>query len=94
MTRGTKGCFVWCVDPETNEYFRQRMGRAPTFQEAPTFENKEAERPFPLRVLSADDVHPYENSVPVLDLKVAAGEFSDHQQLDEGEFSGSNCRIL
>ena len=23
MTRGQKGCFVFCVDPETNEYFRQ-----------------------------------------------------------------------
>lgn len=24
MTRGMKGCFVWSVDPETNEYFKQR----------------------------------------------------------------------
>ncbi|NNE33978.1 MAG: DUF2075 domain-containing protein, partial [Rhodothermales bacterium] len=23
MTRGQKGCFVFCMDPETNEYFRQ-----------------------------------------------------------------------
>lgn len=23
MTRGQKGCFVWCVDPETNEWFRE-----------------------------------------------------------------------
>ena len=25
MTRGQKGCFVFCVDRETNEYFRQFM---------------------------------------------------------------------
>ena len=27
MTRGQKGCFVFSVDPETNAYFRSRMGR-------------------------------------------------------------------
>lgn len=31
MTRGQKGCFVWCVDAETNEWFRERSeaGRLP-----------------------------------------------------------------
>lgn len=28
MTRGQKGCYLFCVDSETNEYFRVRMGRA------------------------------------------------------------------
>ena len=23
MTRGQKGCFVWCVDAETNQWFRE-----------------------------------------------------------------------
>jgi DUF2075 family protein len=26
MTRGMKGCFVHCVDPETQDYFRRRLG--------------------------------------------------------------------
>lgn len=25
MTRGLKGCFIYCTDPETNEYFRKRL---------------------------------------------------------------------
>jgi uncharacterized protein len=25
MTRGQKGCYLFCVDPETNEYFRTRL---------------------------------------------------------------------
>ncbi len=27
MTRGQKGCFVWCVDAETNDWFRERSAR-------------------------------------------------------------------
>jgi len=27
MTRGQKGCYLHCVDPETNEYFKQFLGR-------------------------------------------------------------------
>lgn len=26
MTRGSKSCFIYCVDPETQEYFRNRIG--------------------------------------------------------------------
>jgi len=26
MTRGMKGCYVYCVDPETEAYFRQVVG--------------------------------------------------------------------
>lgn len=29
MTRGQKGCYLFCTDPETNEYFRQRATRIP-----------------------------------------------------------------
>ncbi len=27
MTRGQKGCYLYCVDAETNEYFKQLVGR-------------------------------------------------------------------
>lgn len=27
MTRGQKGCYIYCVDPETNEYFKRWAGR-------------------------------------------------------------------
>ena len=29
MTRGQKGCFLFCADRETNEYFKQRAARIP-----------------------------------------------------------------
>jgi len=28
MTRGMKGCYLYCTDPETNAYFRSRLGKA------------------------------------------------------------------
>ncbi len=27
MTRGQKGCYIYCTDPETAEYFRERLGQ-------------------------------------------------------------------
>ncbi|MCK4548158.1 MAG: HsdR family type I site-specific deoxyribonuclease [Candidatus Eisenbacteria sp.] len=37
----------------------------------------------PLRRLPTDEVRPFENCVPLYDLKVAAGRFSEEQQVDE-----------
>ncbi|MDA1169282.1 MAG: DUF2075 domain-containing protein [bacterium] len=40
MTRGMKGCYIYCTDPETQEYFRQHLGKAlsidSTFTDVPT----------------------------------------------------------
>lgn len=30
MTRGQKGCFIYCVDPETQEYFKRRLSQSYT----------------------------------------------------------------
>jgi DUF2075 family protein len=27
MTRGMKGCYIYCTDPEVAEYFRKRLAR-------------------------------------------------------------------
>ncbi len=74
LSRGMKGCYIWCVDPETNAYFRARMGQAPTAAKAIT--------KIPFKVLSSDEAVPFENCVPIFDLKVAAGGFSGFQQAD------------
>ena len=29
MTRGMKGCFVYCVDPALGEYFKRRLATSP-----------------------------------------------------------------
>jgi DUF2075 family protein len=76
MTRGQKGCFVYSVDAETNQYLKElaagAMQQLPA-QPAPPYEG------LPLRLLPEADVKPYQNAVPIFDLLIAAGKFSDEQ---------------
>ena len=44
MTRGQKGCFIYCTDPELNNYFKQRLKSAEHFNDlSPNIEAKIAE---------------------------------------------------
>ena len=47
MTRGQRGCYVFCVDPETNDYFRSFLGEpyARHPPEAPLLEAAQPEPP-------------------------------------------------
>ena len=88
MTRGMKGCFIHSTDPETNTYFKAAsvgalmpdLGSDTTDDQNLEHEEKPTT---PFRVLDDSEVKPYENSVPLFDLKIAAGSFSDEQWLDE-----------
>lgn len=84
MTRGQKGCYVYFVDEETRRYFAGKLQAKPAADaETPvTLIREESARVLPFRRLSPEEVLPYENSVPLYDLKVAAGGFSDEQQMD------------
>ncbi|RDI40922.1 DUF2075 domain-containing protein [Falsibacillus pallidus] len=33
MTRGQKGCFVFCTDPELNDYFRERLSMSAAYED-------------------------------------------------------------
>jgi len=33
MTRGQKGCFIFCTDPELNKYFQTRLRKTNTYQD-------------------------------------------------------------
>lgn len=33
MTRGEKGCFVFCTDPELNAYFEERLQRTTNYND-------------------------------------------------------------
>ncbi len=79
MTRGAKGCYLYCTDAETNVWFAQRLGAKDFEAEAPT--NKYPD--LPLRLLSPEEVRPFENAVPMYDLKIAAGQFSAEQTVNE-----------
>jgi hypothetical protein len=66
ITGGQKGCFIYCTDQETREYFKQIAGR------------------------QLEQAKPYQGYVPIFDLEVAAGGFSDQQGLENaGNFDDS-----
>lgn len=74
MTRGQKSCLIYSADPETREYFRSRlMGK---LLEQPMPSEVVTSRDLPFVELSSDVVQPYVNSVPLFDLRFAAGDFS------------------
>lgn len=80
MTRGQKGCYLYCTDSETNAYLKALLSERR--EEQAVVE----QQTLPFRRLSPEEVMPYENAVPVYDLEVAAGEFSDPQQVDDCEW--------
>lgn len=95
MTRGSKGCYIFCTDPETNAYFKELIGLAhesiEDFEQLAPVHNivvasQEVTSTFPgltLRILNAKEVKPYQNSVPIYDLAIAAGQFSESQEVNE-----------
>jgi len=80
MTRGMKGCYVYCTDPETAEYFRSRLATARPAAAAPA-----SEKVLPFRKVPSGEVKPYVNALPVIDLKFAAGAFGDSQVFDPSD---------
>ncbi len=93
MTRGQKGCYIYCTDPETNAYF-SAMAKAVIYEDEPLIHAEAAQteieeshlEQYPgltLRLLRPEEVRPYENSVPVYDLEIAAGQFSEEQQVGD-----------
>lgn len=99
MTRGMKGCYIYCTDKETNAWFKEAMGReAKAYQEtAATAQqaimvgqasNDSRYEGLTLRLLNAIEVKPYINAVPIYDLAIAAGRFSAMQMVDEVPSAG------
>lgn len=82
LTRGMKGCFVFCVDPETNVWFKEKI-QSPVANPVQRSANYEG---LPYPILNPDQVNPYQNAVPVFDLAIAAGEFSDYQNASENDW--------
>jgi DUF2075 family protein len=75
MTRGMKGCYVYFEDKDAADYFKSRIKEHVVEPEQPTSEIR------PFRVIPASDAIPYENAIPVVPLKLAAGAFSGVQAL-------------
>lgn len=83
LTRGMKGCYIWCTDKETNDYFKALLGQADEENGLETHQDSEAP---PLQIVPSENVRPYENAVPLVDFKVAAGDFRDLQFAEDCEW--------
>ncbi|WP_444899863.1 DNA/RNA helicase domain-containing protein [Microbulbifer sp. VAAC004] len=82
MTRGQKGCYIFCTDPETRDYFKTLARRE---------NNKDKLESYPyqgldLPVVSYDEAQPYKVHVPIYNLHAAAGNFSEAQAVEELEW--------
>ncbi|MFZ1528432.1 MAG: DNA/RNA helicase domain-containing protein [Ferruginibacter sp.] len=69
MYRGIKGTFIYACNKELKEYLKQHIE---TFKKKALF-----------RVLHADEVKPYVNAIPLVDISAAAGSFSNLQNSSE-----------
>lgn len=77
MTRGAKGCYIYCTDRETAEWFAKVAGRQSVDEGVVEAES------FPLKLVASSDVQPFKNAVPLYDLKIAAGAFGRPQFVEE-----------
>jgi uncharacterized protein len=80
MTRGMKGCYVYCTDAETAEYFKSRLAIP-----QPAAGTAAHAKVLPFRKLPQGEMKPYLNALPVIDLKFAAGAFGDSQVFDPSD---------
>lgn len=79
MTRGQKGCYIFCTDKETREYFKEIANR-----QGQVTNDVITEYPgLDLNVVSFEEAKPYKTHVPIYDLQAAAGGFSDFQIMEE-----------
>jgi hypothetical protein len=84
MTRGQKGCYLYCTDPETLQYFQLIAQRPESDLNSYTDQPHRAEIPFEL--FTAAQIKPYRGYVPLFDLQAAAGDFSDFQLAEEANW--------
>jgi DUF2075 family protein len=86
MTRGTKGCYVYSTDPETNLYLQTQGAGAllPEFEEP---EIPKASPAYPFPILAPEEAADCPNAVPIFDIKIAAGDFSKEQWLQDCNYT-------
>ncbi len=82
MTRAQKGCYIYCTDAETREYFQSLIESQS--QDAGVQLRYEG---LTLPIIGNDELNTraIDNSVPVYDLDIAAGAFSEEQLPNDGD---------
>jgi len=82
MTRGQKGCFIYCTDKETNDYFKELCNKE--LIEAQKEINKY--QGLIHNVVPYELAQPYVGYVPIFKLEAAAGDFSLFQYPEENDW--------
>lgn len=75
LSRGRKGCFVWCADPALREYLRERLqlaSQTSAVRAGSTVSDPPAPPP---RLVTSPPGKRFKEWVPVYDLQAAAGGF-------------------
>ena len=76
LSRGRKGCFVWCADPTLRDYLRERLRLASrTFAAQTTSPTGSESAIGTLRIEPAPPGKPYKEWLPLYNLQAAASEF-------------------
>lgn len=87
MTRGQKGCYIYCTDAETSEYFKQRIAasnKAEVALAALASQNEpDTADILPFKIITKNELSNDIEAVPLLDLDIAAGPFGAFQHVDE-----------
>ncbi len=80
MTRGQKGCYIYCIDPETNGYFSEIASHTDISTEGLS---RHPYTGLDFEVVPFEQASPYEGYVPIFDIAAAAGGFSSQQYAEE-----------
>ncbi len=72
MLRGIKGTYIYVCDENLRDYFSKHIA------------NYKVEQPTP--IIPIEEVNPYENSVPLYNLRAAAGNFSETQIVNTEDY--------
>ena len=85
MSRGMKGCWIYCTDAETAEWFRSRVVTSidRPLAEPPAVQTR-AGNVLPLRIVNPDRKTPWRDALPVVELQLAAGVFGASGEFDLG----------
>jgi uncharacterized protein len=81
MLRGIKGTYVYVCDPLLREYFSSLI---PNFL---------SEQPKTNELFRTENILPFENAIPLYDLKVAAGNFGELYKVEDMEWLNVSNKI-
>ena len=81
MSRGQKGCYIYCVDKETSEHFTQAAQTSTQLADSSSTGSIYDTLDFPIS--DFESITPYDGYVPIYPLEAAAGGFSEAQNIEE-----------